>query len=70
MKITLESTSQIVQFNGISCRVWEGATESGVRVHAFIPRVAVLAGDDSSELERELKEQRPPSVVWPLGMVL
>lgn len=36
MKITLESTSQIVQFNGVNCRVWEGQTESGIPLHAFI----------------------------------
>lgn len=70
MKITLESTSQIVQCNGINCRVWEGTTDSGARLTAFIVRVAVDPEDDASEFERELQVQRAPSVVWPLGMVL
>lgn len=70
MKITLESTSQIVQFNGINCRVWEGKSESGARLTAFVVRIAVDPEDDASELERELRVQRAPSVVWPLGMVL
>lgn len=70
MKITLESTSQIVQLNGVNCRVWEGKSEGGARLTAFIVRVAVDPDGDASELERELKAQRAPSVAWPPGMVL
>ena len=32
MKITIESTTQIVEANGVKCRVWEGVTERGVKV--------------------------------------
>lgn len=72
MKITLESTSQIVRLDGIECRVWEGTTASGIAVTAFIPRIAVLRDADASEFERELVEQRQPSPgdEWPLRMVL
>lgn len=72
MKITLESTSQIVEFNGIDCRVWEGTTEGGVPLTAFIPRVAVDRGHDASQFERELREtsQPTPRNHWPLDMVL
>jgi hypothetical protein len=28
MKITVESTSKIVTFNGIPCRIWEGTSAS------------------------------------------
>jgi hypothetical protein len=73
MKIKLESTSQIVELNGIECRVWEGTTESGVPLTAFIPRVAVHRDHDPSQFERELTEQREPRAgvtFWPLRMVL
>lgn len=70
MKITLESTTQIVQFDGIEARVWEGETESGIKLTAFITRVAVDKDDDVEQFQRELKEQRVPTVYWPLRMVL
>ncbi len=61
MKLTLENTSKIVQLNGIPARVWEGHTDSGVPVHAFISRVAVKNDQDHSQFERELQECRTPS---------
>jgi hypothetical protein len=70
MKVTLESTSQIVQFDGAEARVWEGETDSGIKVTAFVTRVAVDKDDDTEQFERELKEQRAPTVYWPLRMVL
>lgn len=36
MKISIESTTQIVALDGVPARVWEGTTASGVRVQAFI----------------------------------
>ena len=65
MKITLENTTKIVHLNGIPARVWEGTTESGIKVHAFITRVAVANSEDTKvhDLFRsELLELRPPSV--------
>jgi hypothetical protein len=41
MKITLESTAKIVEFNGLPARIWEGKTEGGIACHAFITRIAV-----------------------------
>lgn len=74
MKITLESTTAIVTVNdGIQCRVWEGETASGIKVQALIPRIAAHKDSDLSEFERELKEQRPPSVdfaSFPLRMII
>ncbi len=71
MRITLESTTQIVKLNGIDCRIWEGETEKGIGVYCFIPRVAVRKEEDCSQLEAELQEQpRAPSAYWPLRMVL
>lgn len=44
MKITLENTSRIVQLviNGqtVPARIWQGQTENGIPVHAFITRIA------------------------------
>jgi hypothetical protein len=72
MKITLHSTSQIVELNGTQCRVWEGATDAGVKLTAFIVRVAVDRAHDSREFERELDEkpQPRPTEAWPTRMVL
>lgn len=62
MKITLESTTKIVTVNGVPCRIWEGTTERGVAIHAYVTRVAVDRNADASELERDLQECRTPSV--------
>jgi hypothetical protein len=74
MKVQLESTTAIVELNGMKCRVWEGTTESGVKVHALIPRIAAHKDQDLSQFERELGEQAPPSMevshVFPLRMVI
>lgn len=61
MRITLENTSKIVELNGIPARIWEGRTESGIQIHAFITRVAVRNDADCSEFERDLQETRAPS---------
>ncbi len=70
MKITVESTTQIVDVNGIPAHVWEGQTESGIKVYCFITRILVPRGEDESEFERELQECRPPSVTFPLSLIL
>ena len=51
MKITIESTTQIV---------WEGETDSGIKVSCLIPRVAAHKDQDLSQFELELQEQRAP----------
>jgi hypothetical protein len=73
MKITIESTTKIVKANGIDCRVWEGETERGIKVEVLIPRIAVKNGQDVTQFEAELKEQRAPSAdaeVFPMRMIL
>lgn len=63
MKIIVESTTKIIELNGVPARVWEGQTESGVKIHCFITRVAIDKDEPrSDEFERELKEQKIPSV--------
>ena len=79
MKVTLESTTKMVLVKTspvegvIECRVWEGQTESGIRVSALIPRIAAAEGEDLTQFAEELKEQRAPSGeinCWPLRLVL
>jgi hypothetical protein len=73
MTITIESTTQVVKLNGIDCRVWEGQTAGGVKVHCFIPRIAAKGDQDLSQFETELQEQRAPSfeiAAIPLRMIL
>ncbi len=62
MKLIIESTTKVVTLDGVACRVWEGQTAHGVKVHAFIPRVAVTDGQDTSQFEAELSEHRAPSI--------
>jgi hypothetical protein len=73
MTITIESTSKVVSLNGVACRVWEGQTVSGVKVHCYIPRICAKDDQDLTQFERELQEQRVPSVECagiPLWMIL
>ena len=65
MKVTLESTDKIVNLvvdgKSVPARVWEGATERGIRCHAFVTRICVHEDEDASQFEAELREQRKPS---------
>jgi hypothetical protein len=73
MKITMQSTTKIVELSGILCRVWEGHTAAGVPCHAFIPRIAVDKDADNAQFESELEEQMAPSegvATYPLKMIL
>jgi hypothetical protein len=72
MKITMESTSQIVEVNGIPARIWEGQTESGIPCFAMITRIGVHQDQDASRFESELKSCKPPTFTrsWPLSMFI
>lgn len=74
MKVNLKSTTKIVELNGVPARVWEGETESGIKVHAFITRIAIDSFETrTEEFEAELKQQAPPSVAVqsiPLRMII
>jgi hypothetical protein len=61
MKITIHSTTKIVNLNGIEARIWEGHTESGIPIQCYITRVAVKNDQDASQFEAELKECAAPS---------
>lgn len=74
MQITLQSTTKIVEINGVPARIWEGKTANGIEVHAFITRVAVNNDDDASEFEKDLKRHEPPKnadiQAYPLRMII
>lgn len=61
MKVTIESTTKIVSVNDVPARIWEGETETGIKVHAYVTRIAVAESDDCSQFEKELQECRKPS---------
>lgn len=64
MKITVESTEKIVELHGVSCRIWEGVSEKGVPLYAYIPRVSFTgAAAAAAEFERDLEEQAAPREV-------
>ena len=78
MKITIQSTTKIVELgyggDTIPARIWEGETESGIKVHCFITRV-VTANDETraAEFRAELEECREPSKeieLYPLRLIL
>ena len=74
MKITIESTTKIVWLNGVQARIWEGETDSAIKVHCYITRVAIDKDEPRiDQFESELKEQRVPSAevqAIPLKMIL
>jgi len=74
MKATIESTTKITHLNGVPARIWEGQTESGIKIHCYITRVAIDKDDPrAEEFEKELKEQKVPSPeieAIPLRMIL
>jgi hypothetical protein len=74
MKVTLESTTKIVQLEidgrSVPARVWQGETENGVPVHAFITRIVPEVRLDHPDIdwltaafERDLQRQAEPSAV-------
>lgn len=40
MKINIESTTKVVNVNGVAARIWEGQTDTGIKVQAFLTRIA------------------------------
>lgn len=74
MKITIENTSKIVELNGVPVRIWEGETDTGIKVHCFITRVAIsIEEEDQEQFEKELKSVKPPTAEiesYPLRLIL
>lgn len=59
MKITIESTDQLVMVNGRPARVWKGLSEGGVECQVLVFDVAVHKDADNGQFERELLEHPP-----------
>lgn len=77
MKITIESTTKVVHLRLESgtcpARIWEGKSEAGIPVICFVTRIAVKNGQDTSQFEKELAEQKPPSAEadsFPLRLIV
>lgn len=81
MKITIESTSKLVELQTesgavVPARVWEGHTEQGIPVHCYITRIAIGENEPAEvheRFKRELQEQRTPSAAIqaiPLRLIL
>jgi len=62
MKITLESTRRLVDFQvkrgskPIKCRIWEGRSESGILVQVLIPYITAIEQRAQKDLEEELRD--------------
>lgn len=84
MKITIESTARIVKLvhEGVDvpARVWQGETESGIRVQVYVTRIAPEIPESdpridalTAEFERDLQRQakpRPTVQAIPLRMFI
>lgn len=78
MKITIESTDQIVDLvtpqGDVPARLWIGQTESGIVVQCLVTQIAAPCDADQAQFKRELKECAAPRtelpLFFPLRMVL
>lgn len=77
MKITLTSTTKLVMLEtergDVPARIWEGHTDSGIPIHAYVTRIAVDEGLDTAQFERELQQcERPTPAIEaiPLRLIL
>lgn len=79
MKIIIESTTKFVELqtamSRVPARVWEGTTDKGVKVVAFITRIASPETENQEEFQRELEETphttpSPEVQAFPLRLIL
>ncbi len=77
MQVKLESTTKIVTLQtptgSVPARIWEGETASGIKVHAYITRIAVDKDLDTSQFDAELEQHAEPTaaiVAIPLRLIL
>ena len=61
IQMTIETTDQIVDLDGVPVRVWKGVTASGIECLVFVHRIAVHQSNDQKQFEKELLEQSPPA---------
>lgn len=84
MKITIENTSKIVDLivggRAVPARIWQGETEDGIPVQAFITRIAPEIPKSHPDIdaltvvfERDLArvaDPRPTVAAIPLSMII
>ena len=71
MIITIESTDEIVTYNGAPVRIWKGKTSQGTEIVAFVRAVCVRAGQEAeAELGASLKMVEPPVEAKPAPLDL
>jgi hypothetical protein len=63
MKITIESTREIVAIDGIEARLWNGRTAGGIRCTVFVCRIAVHKDESQDEFQRELQDRPVPAEI-------
>lgn len=59
MKLTIESTSDIVLLNGIETRVWKGTTDNGIECDVYVARISTDKYNDISEFESLMSVDKP-----------
>jgi hypothetical protein len=63
MKLTLEPTGNIENVDGMPCRIWEGVTDTGTPVKAWIRTVQPQTHDEAALAVFEAELQRLPQPV-------
>lgn len=70
LEIVLQPTDQLVQLDGVRCRVWHGVTDEGLPCLFFVHRVMGAQGQDSPAFHAALQAQVPPGREVDLRQVL
>jgi hypothetical protein len=63
VRILIHPTADIVEVDGVECRLWAGKTFGGVPVEVYVRLIQVEDERNLSRFNRELAEQDPPEVV-------
>jgi hypothetical protein len=77
MKITIESTSRLIEIQTLQgrvpARIWEGQTDRGIRVACMITRISVRDDEDRAQFDADLEKHREPSaeaMAFPLRLLI
>jgi len=62
MKLSLENTEHVVTIDGVTCRIWQGKSASGIEAVAFIHKIVPATEGDRAEFDRELLECAPIAI--------
>jgi hypothetical protein len=70
LELVIQPTDQLVQLDGVLCRVWQGVTDEGLPCLFFVHDVRGAQGQDSAAFDRAFQAQLPPGRVVALREVL